>query len=540
MYLTYQIHRTVEIILQTNRPVRSGISRRGWVWVLALMCWSSVGYGQYFSRHYSLYAGTNGYVSSIQVVDDTIYAMCYVGDSVNPAIGTACFERFDKYGNVLSINPLNIAALKNIWVNNNNLIHTNDGGFAYGGYIGIDSTQNALVILKYDRYANFQWYKEIIHSNSLAYDCDGIIQDSSSNYYFTGIIQHTIIYDVDMHITKTDSNGNLIYTKDFLHANFDDFASGICFNNKGHVIIGGDAISYNLSNLSTAKDYMEIYELDTAGNQLNHILGTDTNGTSANNILQLKDGGYLIASSYYCYKSPNTLKGIGSVAKLDSNFNVVWRINTGPCSQNSTFFSQKLCSDGSCIAIGQWYDDTITTTTHKNGWVMKYTGDGQVLWSKLYRGVTSLQYGDNNALGSLAFMSDGSIISAGQATNNDDTIPPSQQGWLLHLDTAGCLPDSNNCGLPDGIINIPQTMGSVKAYPNPASDQIQFEIHIDQPSASTLYITNMLGQEMSETFIPQPITNTSIDVRGWPTGLYVYRVSAENGFEMAGRFVVER
>ena len=502
-----------------------------------LFLYSSFSYGQYFSKTYPLLSGqSNGYISSIQVVNDTIYSICYVGDSVNPAISIVAFEKFDKNGNLISSNPLDTPPLLNILANNNTLIHTNDGGFAYGASIGIDSIQNAIVILKYDRYGNFQWYKKIV-SNSSAFQCTVLVQDGLSNYYLTGVIQSVGSSDANMYLTKADSIGNLIYIKPLLHPNYSDVASSLSFNNKGNVIVGGDALSYNISDLSTAKDYMEIYILDTAGNQLNYVLGTDTNGPQAYNILPSNDGGYLIASSYYCYRDPNILKWQGSISKLDSNFSEIWKIDIGPCSQNTFFYAQKLDPDGNYIAVGKWYEED--TVTHINGWIMKYTEQGQVIWSKLYRGITSDGInGDNNVLGSIAFMSDGSILCAGQALNSDDTIPPRQQGWLLHLDTAGCLPDSSSCGIVDGIVAIPQTAVCGMAYPDPASDRIQFDVVLDRPSGYTLHITDLLGQAISDISIPPPSTTTTIDVRSWSPGLYMYRVSSDYGFAATGRFIV--
>jgi hypothetical protein len=491
---------------------------------------------QYFSRHYSLYAGTNGYISSIQIVDDTIYAMCYVGDSIHPAYGIGAFERFDKFGNRISYNPVTLPPLINILANNNTLVHTNDGGFAYASSAGIDSDTYAIIIMKYDHYGNFQWYKEIIDSNSLAYQCSVLVQDYSSNYYLTGIIQNTTSNNTDMFLTKTDSLGNLIYTKTFLHPNFSDFGWSICFNNKGHLVLGGDALTYNINDLSTARDYMEIYELDTSGNQINYVLGTDTNGPSASNISPTDDGGYVISGSYFCYRSQNEDKWLGAIAKLDSSFNEVWKWEAGPCSQNTGFNAQKQSPDGNYIAIGTWNNDT---TDHIDGWIMKYTADGQVLWSKLYQGVTSIEgYGDDNVLQSVAFMSDGSIVCAGEATNNDGTIQPAQQGWLLHLDTAGCLPDSNSCGIVDGIVNIQQAMGSARIYPNPANDQIQFEVVSDYSSGYKLLITDILGRVVSE-FNQLKNDTTGIDVRQWAAGLYLYRASSGNGYEWSGKFIVE-
>jgi len=493
--------------------------------ILLLACCTSVGYAQYFSKHYSLYAGTNGYISSIQVVNDTIYAMCYVGDSLNPAYGIAAFERFDKYGNRISYNPLTLPPLINILANNNTLIQTNDGGFAYGASTGIDSITYAIAILKYDHYGNFQWYKEIIDSNSLAYQIGVLVQDSFSNYYFTGVIQGISSTDVDMYLTKTDSLGNLSYTKTFLHPNFDDVGLGICFNNKGHVIIGGDALSSNITDFNTAKDYMEIYELDTAGNQINYILGADTNGPPAYNISSSKDGGYLIASGYYCYRDQNTLKVQGCVAKLDSNFHEIWKIDTGPCSSNTNFNAQSKCADGYWIAIGQSYDDT-NVIIHINGWIMKYSENGQVLWSKQYRGVTSNGVnGDNNPLYSVAFMSDGSILCAGQATNNDDTIPPSQQGWLLHLDTAGCLPDSNSCGIADGVADIP-AYAYFLVYPNPASSV--FTVALAGPNdinGSDLHfrLYDLTGRMVADHILREQ--TTVLHRSGLASGMYLWQIA---------------
>jgi hypothetical protein len=148
---------------------------------------------------------------------------------------------------------------------------------------------------------------------------------------------------------------------------------------------------------------------------------------------------------------------------------MVWTINAGPCSEYTKFYALCPSPDGNYMAVGNWYDDADTAQTHINGWIMKYSGTGQVMWSKLYRGVTSDgANGDDNELASIAFMSDNSILCSGQALNNDGTVTPEEQGWLLHLDTAGCLPDSNSCGLPDGVADIP-VYANILVYPNPAS-----------------------------------------------------------------------
>ena len=493
--------------------------------ILLLTCCSSIGHAQYFSKTYPMYEQSNGYISSIQVVDDTIYTICSFLDTVYPYFPIGAFEKFDKTGNLLSKSVINIPYTTSIGANFNNLIRTNDGGFAYGGNTQDTSqTQNALVIIKYDRYGTFQWYNEIPGNNYPYFYCDAIMQDSFSNYYLTGSLTNSTTNDNDMYIAKADSSGNLIYLKTFANPNFYNSAFGICFNNKGHVVIAGDALSANVIDFDTIRDYMEIYELDTSGNQFNYVLGIDSNGPQAYYMIPSNDRGYFIASSYFCYRDQNQNKWQGAIAKLDSNFHEVWKIDAGPCSQNTQFNAQRLSPDGNYIAVGQWYDDT---SAHMNGWIMKYSGSGQVIWSKLYRGVTSNGVnGDDNLFSSIAFLSDSSILCAGQALNNDGTIPPIQQGWLLHLDTAGCLPDNNSCGLSDGVADIPDDANFL-VYPNPASSVFTVELaapnDINGYSDLHFRLYDLTGRMVMDESIKE---QTTVLHRGGLTdGMYLWQIA---------------
>jgi len=491
---------------------------------------------QYFSKEYAMYGPSNGYISSIQVVNDTIYAMEGFLDTIYPFSPIAAFGRFDKNGNSISKSLINIPNTRSIGGSWNNLIRTNDGGFAYGGNTTDTSqAENSILILKYDANGNFQWYKQIRGSNYYNFYCDAFIQDSFSNYYLTGT--YALSSDQNMYLAKTDSLGNIIYMKEIPHPHYDDAAYGICINKKGNVVLGGDALSYDYTNLNTLKDYTEIYELDTAGNILNYVLGTDSNGPQGYNILTSSDEGYLIASTYICHRDSNNAQWQACLAKLDSNYHELWKIDVGPCSQNTQFNAQKMCLDGNYIAIGQCYD---LNYVHINGWVVKYSQNGQILWSKEYRRATDVGInGDFNGLFSLAFMSDSTIVCAGDATNNDDTIPPRQRGWLLHLDTAGCLPDSNSCGIVNGISDISPNAIKLIVYPNPADDIININYALSTAAEQAkIIIVNPLGQQLYDG----SMTNTSgiktINTKSWPQGMYFYTVQSDKGFETSGSFVV--
>jgi hypothetical protein len=462
--------------------------------------------GQYFSKIYPLLGQTDGFISSIQIVNDTIYAMSSVVDTAAPYNVIAVFNKFDKSGNLLSSNPFRIPGRSNIGVDYNSLIKTKDGGFAYGELSGnFNPIANFLLILKYDRYGNFQWYKEIPMPDSTYFNCPAFIQDRFSNYYLCGGIGNDITGYIHSFIAKTDSSGNSSVIKYLSDSGYINNSAGLTINND-QIVMGGGYGSLDEQNFTIHTGGPEIYVLDTGLNLVQHIM-IDSNPSNAGYIHMSGDNGYICGDAIGCYFDTSIIKNKGGVNKLDSNFNILWTISNGPCSQSTSFYGLSPSPDGNFISVGQSYDDTDTLQTHQNGWLMKYSLSGQILWNRLYRGITSDgPNGDDNVILSIAFMSDSSIVCAGQALTYDGNATPPQQGWLLHLDKSGCLPDSNSCGVADGIAQISKLQTDVKVYPNPAADRLNIQ-YVPDGSGVNIAIYNLLGQTIYES---QPISSESI------------------------------
>jgi hypothetical protein len=375
---------------------------------------------QFFSNRYTL-DRPNGFLSSIQVVNDTVYATFQSADTSGyKPIGA--FAKFDKNGNLLSTQYFDIPSKIGIGTNINTLIRTLDGGFAYGGLAqDTAETENSLLILKYDRFGNFQWYNEIMDTNYLSLVPGGFTQDSFSNYYFTGGITHKVTNDNDIYIAKADSLGNPMYLKVFTDPNLYDFGSSICVNLKGNIVIGGAG-----GETTNFNGYMKTYELDTGGNIINYVINPDTNGPASANIISLPDGGYMISSEYTCYRSQDHVGGIGCIEKLDSAFNVIWRTDVGVCSIFNNFWSLKKAPDDNYIATGVAYNDTILGTNPINGIIVKISETGQLIWSKEYRGLSNYTNDDDNELTSVGFLANDDIITGGEVLDYNDATHPQQ------------------------------------------------------------------------------------------------------------------
>ena len=171
---------------------------------------------------------------------------------------------------------------------------------------------------------------------------------------------------------------------------------------------------------------MKTFELDTGGNVINYVINPDPNGPASANILSLKDGGYLISSEYTCGRSPDHVYGVNCIEKLDSAFNVVWRTDAGVCSINNNSHSLSKTPDGNFIATGVSYNDTVLGTRPTNGFIVKVSEAGSLIWSKEYRGLSNSTNNDMNEFTSVGFLSDSTIIVGGLSLDYADAGHPEQ------------------------------------------------------------------------------------------------------------------
>ncbi|MBS1684948.1 MAG: T9SS type A sorting domain-containing protein [Bacteroidetes bacterium] len=484
---------------------------------------------QFYSKRSVLFGGTsNGIISSIQVVNDTIYAMCALFDTVPPYKSIGTFNIYDKNGDLISKHRVDIPDQGYIGNEHNNLIQTRDNGFLYGGYSYTDS-DNSIMLLKFDHLGNQQWYRTYSDSGKyLNLYVNAFTQDSISNYYFVGNVQHPSSYDVDILVAKADSSGNLVYFKVFNDLSLNDGGLGVTVNHSNNVVITGDCGRVS----GPSGVYHKFYELDSAGDVVRYSLGTDTFGPSVFGVTVLGNGHYLMAGAALC--DGGYINGFfkGNISCFDTDFNRIWSFDLGPCGgYNTVFWALKLLPDSNYLAVGSWYDPSDTTHHDQYGWLVKFTTDGTVLWERRYRGIYNPSpYGDESQLLSVGLFSDNTIITAGEATDRSASRN-SQQGWLLHLDADGCLPDSNSCGIVSGLKEVaPSSDWTMRLYPDPASDRFTLDYQLsDAGSSAYITITDMLGREVYKEILTETRGSISLQTSAWQDGLYYCTIINDQG-----------
>lgn len=84
---------------------------------------------------------------------------------------------------------------------------------------------------------------------------------------------------------------------------------------------------------------------------------------------------------------------------------------------------------------------------------------------------------------------------------------------------------------PAGLADANNLVSSVKLFPNPANQNLQLELNMDQPASLKIEIVNMIGEVVKEEYngtAAPGLMNRKINTEGLSNGVYFLRVTADN------------
>ena len=206
--------------------------------------------------------------------------------------------------------------------------------------------------------------------------------------------------------------------------------------------------------------------------------------------------------------------------------------------------SPPIAYDGSDIWVGM-----LTPQSGDSGYVVPLTGSAYILRGPTSRLMTFASY-------YVAYELQGT--NTWTITDSVHTTPVTQN-TLVHWNTTGLatghynmqliIKDNYNdsvtvpsgfdlvIGVPDttttAITNIPNS--DVRVYPNPATNRLT--ITGDQPAINNITLINTLGQTMLNYNCTGTKAPLNIDISTLPVGVYIYRVTTDNGQVVEGRVV---
>ncbi|MBP6185889.1 MAG: T9SS type A sorting domain-containing protein [Saprospiraceae bacterium] len=239
-------------------------------------------------------------------------------------------------------------------------------------------------------------------------------------------------------------------------------------------------------------------------------------------IVAFKRGKYILAAQEINY--------VPSVFKLKADFSGVDWVSDVPTYKYSALNeTHKLLSDtlNNCFYVcGEDYHlDTIVVGASWRGFLAKFKFSGEYEWTRNYL-IIDTKF-DWHQLFDMKRTSDGGFVLVGQAIDmTSETPDPSQQAWLLKVDSFGCLVPG--CQIVSPVQDVAPTSLDVRLYPNPVRDG-QTAIYIGEQALGDAMVTfiDLQGRLLKSWPIHhQEPTTYLLDLPPVSTGMYILQVQA--------------
>jgi len=261
-------------------------------------------------------------------------------------------------------------------------------GYTYGGLDGNTNVGGCDIFLtKYDTNGNKLWTKQLGTAND-DYG-NGVATDGSGNIYVTGYTYggldgNTNAGGFDIFLTKYDTSGNKLWTKQLGTAN-DDYGYGVATDGSGNIYVTGYTDGSLDGNTNAGGDDIFLTKYDTNGNKLwTRQLGT-ANDDAGCGVATYGSGNIYVTGYTYGSLDGNTNAGSFDIflTKYDTNGNKLWTRQLGTASYDDGW---GVATDGSgnVYVTGYTYGslDGNTNVGGEDIFLTKYDTNGNKLWTR--------------------------------------------------------------------------------------------------------------------------------------------------------------
>jgi len=310
------------------------------------------------------------------------------------------------------------------------MVQTSDGGYALAGAtLSFGESPNDFWLIKVDANGNMEWHKTygVAGNNATMFRAVSLVQTSDGGYAIAGgngSMGELALFD--FWLVKTDSSGNLEWSKTYGRGDMDVAYSVI------QTIDGGYALAGETGTFGTEFPDFWLVKTDASGNmEWNQTYGGwDTE--VAYSMVQTSDGGYALAgkTSSFGADIPNFW-----LVKTDSSGNMQWN-KTYEGNGQETAYSMVQTSDRGYILAGE---------TRPSGkgiydfWLVKIDSSGTMEWNQTYGGTNT-----DNAY-SVVETSDGGYALAGLTRSFG---AGEGDAWLVKVDSSGNMQWNKTYGGP--------------------------------------------------------------------------------------------
>ncbi len=467
----------------------------------------------------------------ITVNDDTIVGLGIAyPDSFNLTQGIF-LAKIDSNGQLLKTNLLFDINGDHLTIDSpsGKITKTSDGGYAF---IATPFLRNNAIFFKVNPNLEEEFRYEFIDTINLGSFALRIIE-TQSGYILYGHITKTNYHRVGI-IRHIDKTGNTLWEKKYLYNGIDNYVMDIKpINDSTFVACSIIDIDFDIY-----KGYSSIRTIDIYGNQLSYWeSAVDSEEGHLVSILPTPDNGFIANAKRLYERNANNYKIQSVFMKFDANFNIKWIRHWGRITKTVSalrMYDIYSMLDGSYVSIGKTAQDTDGDGYfYPVGWMMKYSPEGDSLWS---RNITLPAPDQVNSNGMYAggILSSGSIIGGGYAEINGAYF-----GWIVKLTGDGCLDTLFACQTsPVREVTNPAVGGGLGIYPNPAIDETQIFFPGGTNSNYVIRLTDINGRVVDQFLVVQGNQSVLLPLSQRTNGVYIVEVKRADGFTLRKKLVV--
>jgi len=273
----------------------------------------------------------------------------------------------------------------------NSIVQTSDGGYALAGYSSSFSQTDDCYLVKIDSSGNIQWSKTY---GGQGFDfANAVVRASDGGYVLAGQTDSFGAGGYDFYLIKTDSSGNVQWSRTYGGTKNDEAWSVARTSDGGYALAG-----FTKSFGAGGSDFW-LVKTNALGNmQWNKTYGGPIQDV-ASCVVQTSDGGYALAGETYSYNVNSQVFFV----KTDGSGNVqLSKMYGGTDSAGASSVTKT--SDGGYALAGHIEYFGVDSS---DAWLVKTDSSGNMQWSKTYGGTQ-----DDRAC-SVVQTSDGKYVLAG-------------------------------------------------------------------------------------------------------------------------------
>jgi hypothetical protein len=331
---------------------------------------------------------------------------------------------------------------------------TSDGGYiTAGSSTSADGDMSAnfgdydVHLTKFDNAGNLVWTKNL--GGSLLEEAYTVYQTPDGGYLLTGYTrssdnQVSSNYGMrDVWVVKTNSLGTIQWEKNYGGTGDDRAYYSTPTADGGYILAGYTESADNDVTSNKGASDVWVVKIDSAGMiQWQQTYG-GTNYEFGYFIAPTSDGGYVVTA--YSYSNDMDVSGNHGGAdiwifKISSTGSLQWQNSYGGSNEDYCTATYQT-ADGGYISVNYTYsNDGDISFTHGDleTWLMKLNNSGSIQWEKCYGGSLS------DANYALKKTIDGKYVIAGYSYSLDGDIVGQHTGgeadyWIMQTDTAGTL-----------------------------------------------------------------------------------------------------